>query len=974
QFTSTTTYHAPRNPREGVLAALFAEILGLPRVGTDDNFFTLGGHSLSATRLVARIRTELGTEVPIRAIFDAPTVTQLAEWLVAHADDRVRAPLMPRQRPPRMPLSFAQTRLWFIYKYEGPSPTYNIPLAIRLTGTLDSAALTAAIGDVVARHESLRTVFAEADGVPWQQVLPAGSVDIPVAAADVCGAQGLAAAVAAAARCRFDLTTQIPVRADLLRVSATEHVLVLVLHHIAGDGASLVPLARDLATAYAARRTGQAPAWSPLPVQYADYTLWQQEVLGREDDPDSVMSRQLAYWRRELSGAPEQISLPFDRPRPPERSFRGDLVPLAIDPPLLERVEQRARETGTTTSMVLQAALAVLLRKLGAGDDLTIGGPIAGRTDEALADLIGFFVNTWVLRVDASGNPRFGELLERIGSKALGAYENQDAPFERIVDSLNVSRSTANHPLFQVSFALQNIALPNVEFPGLGVDILPVPTHTAKFDLSINLFEVPPAPGERQTLAGNIEYATDLFDQDTVETFASHYLRILDAVTRDPERRIDLIEVIDAAERERVLVHWNDTTTPIPEATIPELFAAQAARTPEAVAVEDGDESLTYRQLDTRATHLAALLAPYGARPEAIVAVALPRSTRLVTALLAISKTGAAYLPIDPNYPSERTTYMLTDAAPRLLITDTATAKTLPDTAIPQLFLDSTDAGAVASAPHHIDPPRPDNLAYIMYTSGSTGRPKAVAITHHGVVNMALHHWPEEGARGRMSMIMSPGFDSSACEIWPALFRGGTLVASAGRADVLALRRLITARGVTSMFVPTALFHQLAEEDPDCLDRLKLLETGGGALSAAAVNRFRAAHPRLPLINAYGPTEITVCATTYSVPTADGFDRPSVPIGVPLGNMRVFVLDAGLCPVPVGVLGELYVAGAGVGRGYRGRAALTATRFVACPFGPPGTRMYRTGDIGRWNPDRHRTQPRIEHKHPHIAQRHTNRH
>ncbi|WP_139333315.1 condensation domain-containing protein, partial [Mycobacterium sp. SP-6446] len=402
----------------------------------------------------------------------------------------------------------------------------------------------------------------------------------------------------------------------------------------------------------------------------ADYTLWQREVLGREDDPDSVLSQQLAYWRRELSGAPEQISLPFDRPRPAERSFRGEVVSFAIDPLLRDQIEQLARETGTTTSMVLQAALAVLLRKLGAGDDIAIGGPIAGRTDEALTDLIGFFANTWVLRVATSGNPPFRQLLEQVAGKALAAYENQDAPFERLVDSLNLSRSTAHHPLFQVSLALQNNPLPKVEFPGLGVDVLPASTHTAKFDLSINLFELPPMPGEPQPIPGTIEYATDLFNHDTVEKFASHYLRILDAVSVDPERRIDQIEIIDAIERDQVVNRWNDTATPIPQATVPELFAAQAARTPDAPAIDDDNETLTYRQLDARANHLAARLTTYGARPETIVAVALPRSTRLVTALLAISKTGAAYLPIDPNYPSERTAYMLTDATPQLLIQD----------------------------------------------------------------------------------------------------------------------------------------------------------------------------------------------------------------------------------------------------------------------------------------------------------------
>ncbi|HTM85792.1 MAG TPA: condensation domain-containing protein, partial [Mycobacterium sp.] len=365
QFVSGMPYRVPRDPREAVLAALFAEVLKVARVGIDDSFFDLGGHSLSATQLVARIRAELGVEVPIRAVFDAPTVAQLADWLATHAGAQLRAPLVPRQRPPRMPLSFAQTRLWFIHKFQGPSATYNIPLAIRLTGSLDSAALTSAIGDVVARYESLRTVFAEADGTPWQQILPAEEVDVPVPVTEVSGSQQVATAVADAAGHRFDLASQIPLRAQLLRVSPTEHVLVLLLHHIAGDGASLTPLAQDLATAYAARCAGQRPTWPPLPVQYADYTLWQQELLGSDDDPDSVLSQQLAYWRRELAGAPEQISLPFDRPRPSEQSFNGELVPFTIDPRLRERIEHRARQTGATTAMVLQAALAVVLRKLG---------------------------------------------------------------------------------------------------------------------------------------------------------------------------------------------------------------------------------------------------------------------------------------------------------------------------------------------------------------------------------------------------------------------------------------------------------------------------------------------------------------------------------------------------------------------------------------------------------------------------------
>jgi nonribosomal peptide synthetase DhbF len=952
EFVSGVAYRATRDPREGVLAALFAEVLGVPRVGIDDGFFDLGGHSLSATRLVTRIRAELGVEVPIRVVFDAPTVARLGEWMATHAGEHVRAPLMPRQRPPRMPLSFAQTRLWFIYRFQGPSATYNIPLAMRLTGTLDSAALTAAIGDVVARHESLRTIFAEDDGIPWQRILPAGAVEAPVAVTEVSGEQELAAAVAEAAQYPFDLATQIPLRANLLRVSVTEHVLVLVLHHIAADGASLMPLAQDLMTAYAARCAGHLPAWSPLPVQYADYTLWQQEVLGRDDDPDSLLSRQLAHWNGELAGAPEQISLPFDRQRPPEQSFSGEAVPFAIAPQLRERIEQRARETGTTTSMVLQAALAVLLRKLGAGDELTIGGPIAGRTDQALTDLIGLFVNTWVLRVDTAGNPRFVELLEQVSDRALAAYENQDAPFERLVDLFNLSRSTSHHPLFQVSFALLNNALPEIDFSGLAIETLPVHTHTAKFDLSLSFIELPPINGQVQPLAGTIEYATDLFNHDTVERIANYYLRILETVTADPDQRIDLIEIIDAAERELVVAQWNDTAVPIPDATIPELFAAQAARTPDAPAVEDENQTLTFRQLNSRASALAAELRAQGAGLETIIAVALPRSAALVTALLAIVKTGSAYLPIDPNYSSERTAGILADAAPRLLITDTATAARLPDTDVALLILDAVGANGIGAEADEGEPDqprlRPDNLAYVMYTSGSTGRPKAVAVTHRGLINMALNHWPEEHARDRISVTASPGFDGSVSETWPALLRGGTLVVWGGHADMAALRHLIARRGVTSMFMPTALFHQLVEDDSDCLHQLELLETAGDVLSPVAVSRFRTAHPQLAVMNAYGPTENTVWATSYYLPTTNEVDGASVPIGAPLGNVRVFVLDAGLRPVPVGVAGELYIAGAGVARGYRGRVGLTAARFVACPFGQAGARMYRTGDVARW--------------------------
>ncbi|MGV0641038.1 amino acid adenylation domain-containing protein, partial [Mycobacterium kansasii] len=582
QFVSDKTYRAPRDHHEHTLATLFGEILGLTRIGIDDNFFHLGGHSLSATRLAARIRAELGIDISIRTIFTTPTVAGLTTTIKTPNPKPAQPPLTTRPRPPQIPLSFAQSRLWFIHKYEGPSATYNVPLALRMTGELDVEALIAAIGDLVTRHEALRTVFPETDGVPWQRIVPAEAVDSPVSVTEVADEQELAQAVAQAAQYRFDLTTQIPIRVDVLQLSATECVLVLVVHHIAADGASLVPLAHDLAAAYTTRCLGQPPHWSPLPVQYADYTLWQHEILGCEDDPNSQMARQVAYWRDELAGAPEHITLASDRPRPARQSFRGGMVPFTIGAKLRERLQQLAHDTGTTMSMMLQAGLAVLLRKLGAGDDVTIGGPIAGRTDQALTNLIGFFVNSWVLRVDTSGNPTFADVLQQVRAKALAAYENQDAPFERLVEVLNPRRSTAYHPLFQVAFALQNNPVPAVELPGIEIEFLTVSTGAAKFDLFINLVDLPPAAGKPQAMPASIEYAADLFNRDTIERFAGYYLRLLHTVTTDPYRRIEVIDVLDPAECVQMLTRSNTTAATGPAglagATVPGLFAEQVAR------------------------------------------------------------------------------------------------------------------------------------------------------------------------------------------------------------------------------------------------------------------------------------------------------------------------------------------------------------------------------------------------------------
>ncbi|MFF8919596.1 condensation domain-containing protein, partial [Streptomyces sp. NPDC015032] len=618
-------YRAPRTPQEEVLAGLFAEVLGLERVGVDDDFFAMGGHSLLATRLISRIRAELGAELPIRAVFDSPTVVELALRLTAGA--AVRPTLRQlAERPERVPLSFAQRRLWFIHRFEGLSATYNIPVVLRLAGVLDEAALGRAVQDVVARHESLRTLFAEdAEGVPYQRVLPVSQAPLDVPATAVEPAN-LADAVAGAVTHHFDLSAEIPVRASLFRSGAADHVLVLLIHHIAGDGGSMAPLARDLSVAYTARLAGRAPQWTPLPVQYADYTLWQRDLLGEESDPQSVLSVQSEYWRQELAEVPQPLQLPTDRPRPAAASYRGDMVNFTFEPELLAAVEELAQRRGATASMVMQSALAVLLHQLGGGDDLTIGSPIAGRTDEALTELVGFFVNTWVLRVELSGNPTFERVLERVRDKALAAYDNQDAPFERLVELLDPERSTAYQPLFQVMFAWQNNALPELDLPGLRATPDPVSTGTAKFDLFFNLASIP-----GNDVQGNIEYATDLFDRETAERMATRFVRVLRQVVADPGQDIGAVEVLEPGERDRLLREFNGTAVALPQdVTAPALFARQAARTPDAVALVFEETSLTYRELDARANRLAHWLIERGVGPERRVAVVLPRTSDLV--------------------------------------------------------------------------------------------------------------------------------------------------------------------------------------------------------------------------------------------------------------------------------------------------------------------------------------------------------
>ncbi|MFD7628551.1 amino acid adenylation domain-containing protein, partial [Streptomyces sp. NPDC059851] len=938
---------SPRTPEEEILCGLFADVLGTERVGIDDDFFALGGHSLLAMRLLSRIASTLGVRVGVKAIFDSPTVAGLAGRLAS--PDEARPRLVPADRGDRVPLSFAQRRLWFLGRLEGPSATYNVPLVLRITGEIDRDALRAALRDVAGRHESLRTVFPEQDGTPFQHVLDPVAGAPVLEESDVSPGQ-LPEAMHETVVRGFDLVTEAPLRARLLTCGGSA-VLVLVMHHIASDGWSLTPLLRDLSQAYAARRRGGAPAWTPLPVQYADYTLWQRELLGDADDRDSLLSRQLDYWTAALDGLPEELDLSTDRPRPEAASYRGACVPLAVGAGTHAGLVALAGANGVSAFMVLQAGLAALLTRLGAGTDIPLGTPVAGRTDDALDELVGFFVNTLVLRTDTAGNPTFRELLARVRETDLAAYTHQDLPFERLVEELNPARSLARHPLFQIMLILHNTGRPEAELAGLDVSVEGAEAPVAKFDLSVSLWEQYAADGAADGILGQIEYAEDLFDRPTVEALAARFGRLLAAAVAEPDLPIGSLEVLGEEERHELLVVRNDTAHDVPDVSLPELFRERVARSPKAPALECGALELTYEELDARSNRVARLLLDRGVRPEDRVALLLGGRVDSVVATIAVAKAGAVYVPLDGRSPQARLRHILDGTGSVVVLSDRTSCGLLPETSAPVVLVDGPELRADGPA----DPPavavHPDQLAYIMYTSGSTGEPKGVAVTHRNVVGLVKDRWWALEAGDRQLMHQPPSFDASTYELWVPLLSGVRIVALEGEStDIAALAATVTERRVTVGPFSEGIFRLLAENHPASFRDLRHVTIGGDTVSAAAVRRVREHNARARLTNSYGPTEATLAIVHHAI-TDEDVERNSFPIGRPMDNTRVYVLDEGMRPVPPGVTGELYVAGDGLARGYVGRPALTAERFVADPFGPPGTRMYRTGDMVRWRTD-----------------------
>ncbi|NLE82543.1 MAG: amino acid adenylation domain-containing protein [Rhodococcus sp.] len=948
-------HREPGTPTEIAIARIYQDVTGAAVVGCDDSFFELGGNSLSATQVVARLRSDLTTALAVRDLFDAPTVAGLAARVDAgNHDGAIRPALQRRTRPDRVPLSPAQQRMWFLNRFDPGSPSYNLPLALRLTGELDPSALLAAVTDVTARHESLRTVYPDTQDGPVQHVLSPDSDAAAVFYDSVLVAETeLEKSILAFAAEGFDVTSSVPLRLRLFELGPRQQVLALVTHHIAADGWSLGPLAADIATAYAARTAGQRPDWAPLPIQYADYALWQHELLGPADAQDSIGAAQIRFWTDALAGLPEQIELPADRPRPVHRSGHGDQVGFEIDAHAHAALERLAREHGATTFMVVHAALALLLSRIGGEDDIAVGAPVAGRGDALLDPMIGMFVNTLVLRTAIDDAATVTELLADVRRTDLDAFAHADVPFERLVEVLRPTRSTSRHPLFQVSLTFQNLTVPTLELPGMTVSVLETDTPVSHFDLGFTLSENRGDDGVASGLTGQLSYATDLFDRDTAQHLVDRFVRLLCVLPTDPDAVVGDLPLLTEAEHQIVTGEWNDTATASRAGTLPELTDQQAAATPDAVALTFENENLTYREFDQWSNRLARGLIDQGVGPEVRVGLALRRSTELLVAVHAVIKAGGTYVPLDPDQPTERLTGLVSDAEVAIVLAAS------PDDGVPGTVTlpvpRPSELGYYAAGPiidaERTAPLRPDNTAYVLFTSGSTGRPKGVAITHGAIVNRLLWMQSEYPLGvGDVVLHKTPTtFDVSVWELlWP-LHTGARLVVAApnGHRDPDYLAQLIHDESVTTAhFVPSMLNVFLTGKATSRAACLRRVITSGEALSGTTAALLHRTLPDTELHNLYGPTEAAVDVTFH--PVTDRTES-GVPIGVPVWNTEVYVLDRRLHPVPAGAIGELYLAGVQLARGYVGRSALTSERFVASPYGSPGSRLYRTGDLVRWN-------------------------
>ncbi|MEH2261607.1 amino acid adenylation domain-containing protein [Nostoc sp.] len=952
-------YVAPRNPIEEILSLIWAQVLKVEQVGIYDNFFELGGHSLLATQLVSRVRTSLKVELPLRSLFAAPTVAELSQniqRLQQQGLELTASAILPRARDAELPLSYAQTRLWFLDKLNPNSAFYNIPLALHLVGTLEVAALEQSLQEIIHRHEALHTNFITVDGQPYQIIQTERNWTVCVVdlqhlstAEQEIALQQLAQQQAIQP---YDLAKQALVRATLIVLSETENAFLVCMHHIVFDGWSMGVFVQELAALYNAYSQGQSPSLASLPIQYADFAIWQRNWLQGD-----VLQSQLSYWQQQLANAPALLSLPTDRPRPFVQTFSGVYQEFALSKELTNGLTQLSQKQGVTLFMALLAAFDTLLYRYTGQSDILVGSPIANRDRSEIEGLIGFFVNTLVMRTDLSGNPSFSELLTRVREVALSAYTHQNLPFEMLVEALQPERDLSHTPLFQVMFFLQNAPMSEVELTGLTITPLMTEGTTAKFDLTLIMQNTDTG------LVGVWEYNTDLFDASTIKRMSSHFVTLLEGIVTNPQQQISQLPLLTEVEQRQLLVEWNDTQADYPsDKCIHQLFEEQVKLTPDAVAVVFENQQLTYHQLNCRANQLAHYLRSLGVKPDALVGICVERSLEMMVGLLGILKAGGAYLPLDPAYPTERLQFMLEDAQVSVLLTQQQLIQRLPEHQAKQVFLDETwEQIAQNNQDNPTTGVKAFHLANVIYTSGSTGRPKGVMVEHKGLCNLAQAQIQTFGltSDSRILQFASFSFDASIWEVIMALRSGATLYL--GTKDSLLpgkpLIKQLRDRSITHITLPpSALAVMLGSELP----ALQTIIVGGEACPAELIRQWSVGRN---FFNAYGPTEATVCATI-----AKCTDGEKISIGKAIANTQVYILDENLLPVPVGVPGELHIGGVGLARGYLNRPELTTEKFISNPFrrsreqgagGSGGTedqsfnseRLYKTGDLARYLPD-----------------------
>jgi amino acid adenylation domain-containing protein len=934
----TGSYVPPRSPIEETLVTIWQQLLNVPQVGIEDNFFELGGHSLLATQMVSRVRQTLNVELPLRALFEAGTVAALAQ-IIARSQN---APAAPRiqvidSREAR-PLSFAQQRLWVLDQLEPDLAAYHIPAVVRLEGSLDAATLQAAFAQVMARHASLRTTFAvNPDGEPIQVVPESVSLDIPVTAVTEADVPELLKELV---KRPFSLTSPPLMRVELLQVSATNHLLVIVMHHIISDGWSVNILVREIATLYHAIRSGYPNPLPELPVQYPDFAAWQRGWLQGD-----VLAQQIDYWRQRLTGAPATLNLPTDFPRPALQSYRGATYRHNLSGELTQHVIQFSRSANATPFMTLLAAYQLLLSRYANQDDIVVGSPIANRNRGEIENLIGFFVNMLVLRTQIEPAATFNSLLAQVRQHALDGFNHQDVPFEKLVDALNVRRDMSYSPVFQVAFIMQNAPRSEIDLGEIKMSVIPAEGSTAKYDLTLIVLET--AVSYRLLW----EYCTDLFAEETIVRLATHFTYLLENVLTRPQQPVAELPLFSAAEQQQMLVEWNDTTRPFPHHSLTQLFTQQAEKTPGATAVSASDTTLTYAELEEKSNHLAAYLRQFNVEPDTLIGLALPRNSTMLVAILGILKAGAAYLPLDPSYPPQRVQYMLEHAQAPLLITNAELVDSLPEHQASTVLIDTDWSKIAEFSPENVDHSNLDDLAYVIYTSGSTGLPKGVQITNRNLANFlnTMQERPGLGPDDTLLAVTTLSFDIATLELYLPLISGACVLLAdqATTKDATLLREVLETEPITMMQATPVTWQMLLAAGWTGKEGLTIL-SGGEALPASLAKQLLSCGTAV--WNMYGPTETTVWSTCLQVTEAECQTDGVISIGTPIGNTDVYILDDHLNPVPVGVTGNLYIGGVGVARGYLHRPDLTAERFPQHPF-KPAERIYFTGDVARYRKD-----------------------